>query len=450
MNEHLTEIVNRLAAQITEKEGRDQKRTGEAQAHFLHGIEHIIIQLWKGTKIHEGYEGGINKWAAWYSEKSRYKDPNLTFEETVAAYDGLLKLGLVQEIQSGYFNLETLEGSITRFVATDELLATLLGVNKDPFKAIQPDLSSESIILRDEIDGKKQQIDYLDTPGVQQMRENLLLINKCLKVHCPDIRIRDDEWLPLQQVLTADPKRRPLDLTRRKLVRIFLEGRFDRGGRFYRGWWQDVPCEYRSYITIAGKKTCEYDFSQLIPQMVYFLRDKELGVEDAYDRVFDCAHRDLVKETFNAMMQSSIPLVKEPEDINLDEVDFDWPFLIKAIMDAHKPIQDMFFQGHGNYLQYVDSVMAEDVMLKFAKSGYAPVLPMQDSFIMQHAFGESDELEEDMRRAFHGQFKKDIKIDGKIGVMLTSSFGGNEWNDLSFDEQCPRQPEYSQWENRNS
>ena len=39
MNEHLTDIVNRLASQITEQEGRDRKRDGGAQAHFLHGIE---------------------------------------------------------------------------------------------------------------------------------------------------------------------------------------------------------------------------------------------------------------------------------------------------------------------------------------------------------------------------------------------------------------------------
>ena len=37
MNEHLTDIVNRLASQITEQEGRDRKRNGEAQAHFLQG-----------------------------------------------------------------------------------------------------------------------------------------------------------------------------------------------------------------------------------------------------------------------------------------------------------------------------------------------------------------------------------------------------------------------------
>ena len=57
-----------------------------------------------------------------------------------------------------------------------------------------------------------------------------------------------------------------------------------------------------------------------------FFKDKELGSVDAYDRVFDCDHRDLVKEAFNAMMQSSTPLLKEPEDIDLSEVDFDWPF----------------------------------------------------------------------------------------------------------------------------
>ena len=39
----------------------------------------------------------------------------------------------------------------------------------------------------------------------------------------------------------ADPDKRPIDLTRRTLVRIFAEGQFDKGGRFYRGWWQNVP-----------------------------------------------------------------------------------------------------------------------------------------------------------------------------------------------------------------
>ena len=117
MNEHLTDIVNRLASQITEQERCDHKRNGEAQAHFLHGIEHLIIQLWKGNKIHEGYEGGIDKRAVWYSENPRYRVLNLTFKQTLFAYNDLLKLGLAQETQKGCFNRETLEGYTTRFAA---------------------------------------------------------------------------------------------------------------------------------------------------------------------------------------------------------------------------------------------------------------------------------------------------------------------------------------------
>ena len=57
-----------------------------------------------------------------------------------------------------------------------------------------------------------------------------------------------------------------------------------------------------------GKKTCEYDYSQLHPHMVYHLRGKELGDEDVYDRVFDGEHRHLVKEAFNAMIPASTQL----------------------------------------------------------------------------------------------------------------------------------------------
>ena len=184
--------------------------------------------------------------------------------------------------------------------------------------------------------------------------------------------------------------------------------------------------------------------------MVYMLRDKELGSEDAYGRVFDGEHRDLVKEAFNAMVQSATPLLKKPTDIDLSDVDFDWPFLRQAILDAHKPIQDMFFKGHGNYLQYIDSAMAEDIMLKFVKSEFVPVLPVHDSFIVHYGHGELGELEEDMRRAFHGHFKKDIKVKEEIGVMLPPSFDGKDWGELSFEEQVYGPPEYSGWENRNS
>jgi hypothetical protein len=449
MNEHLEDLIERIANQISLIEMRDRKRKAQDQFHFLHGIEHLLIQLWKGTKIHDGYEGGVNKRAGWYSEHPQYRDPNLTFKQTMAAYDGLIALRLIQETRGGYFNRETLEGGITKFVATDELLSMLSEINEDPFVVITPDPDAQCIIMRDEVEGHKKQVPYLETPAVKEMRDNLCLINRCLSEHYPDIRIKDEEWLPLQRRIMQDPDKRPIDLTRRNLVRIFSDGRFDRGGRFYRGWWQNVPSEYRRYITIDGKRTNEYDYSQLNPHMVYFLREKELGSEDAYSRVFDGEHRDLVKEAFNAMIQADKPLNQKPRDIDLSEVEFGWQYLKQAILDAHKPIEDMFFKGHGNYLQYVDSIMAEDVMLKFVKAEFAPVLPVHDSFIMHYAYGDLGELEEEMRRAFHGHFKRDIKVKEEIGVMLPSSFDGKDWDELTFEEKVHGPPEYSGWESRN-
>ena len=36
-----------------------------------------------------------------------------------------------------------------------------------------------------------------------------------------------------------------------------------------------------------------------------------MGDEDAYDRVFDGEHRDIVKEAFNAMIQASTNLTQK-------------------------------------------------------------------------------------------------------------------------------------------
>ena len=45
------------------------------------------------------------------------------------------------------------------------------------------------------------------------------------------------------------------------------------------------------------------------------------------------------------------------------------------------------------------------------------------------------ELEEDIRRAFHGHCEMDIRVKEEIGVMLPSSFDGRDLDELSFEEQ---------------
>ena len=447
--EALNDLTQSIASKISSQESRSRKRSADAQHNFEHAIATILKDLWKAGAISTEHECGIHKRTAYYSENPRYRDPNLTFKQTMAAFEGMIALGMIEVTRNGFFDRDTGVGDITKYVARDRMLEMLEDVEGNPFTDIKPDSKAECIVLRDIVDSVRTVIDYEDDENTNEMRENLRTINTCLAKHWPDLRIKDEDYTAIQERLLLDEDKQPIDFTQRILTRIFSNGRFDQGGRFYRAWWHNVPSEYRKFITIDGKPTCEYDYSQLNPHMAYFMRGRELGSEDAYSRVFDGEHRPLVKEAFNAMMQASTPLLRKPDGIDLSEVEFDWTTLRQAVLDTHTPLSDVFFQGYGNHLQFIDSCIAEKVMLQFVRSDDEPVLPVHDSFIMHYAFGDMGELEEAMRRAFHDYFKKDIKISEDIGVMLPPSFDDREVEDLSIEEIVSGPPEYSQWEGRN-
>ena len=172
-------------------------------------------------------------------------------------------------------------------------------------------------------------------------------INDCFLKHWANLRIPDAEIAKLSDRINQNEEKQPIDLSKRTLTCIFTNGSFEEGGGFYRGWWQNVPSEYRKFITIDGGATTEYDFSQLSPHMRYFACNHELSEVDAYDRVLDGEHRDIVKKAFNAAVQSSSPLNQKPDKINMNGMEMDWRELRQQILDAHKPIQDLFFAGIG-------------------------------------------------------------------------------------------------------
>ena len=97
----------------------------------------------------------------------------------------------------------------------------------------------------------------------ERFKSNLTKINNCFVKHWADLRIEDTEVAKLSDRINQDPDKQPIDLSKRTLTPIFTNGSFEEGGRFYRGWWQNVPSEYRKFITIDEGVTTEYDFSQL-------------------------------------------------------------------------------------------------------------------------------------------------------------------------------------------
>jgi hypothetical protein len=123
----------------------------------------------------------------------------------------------------------------------------------------------------------------------------------------------------------------------------------------------------------------------------------------------------------------------------------DWRELRQRILDAHKPIQDLFFTGIGNKLQFKDSCVAESVMLQFAEQNQV-ALPIHDSFMMQKGF--AGDLEEAMRRAFYDEFQADIPIKREVIIERITLFDehGNPRTDAVWRDDR----KHSQWYDRNT
>ena len=440
-------LVDEVTRRIEATEGRERSRRQTDQQCFEHSVKVTLPDLWKSVRSIPLAECSINKRSGYYSEvPNRYRDPLLTYRQHIAVHEGLLKLGFIEITQNGYFDRETLQGDLTRYIAKDELLERLCELDGHPAITFKPDVNAETIILRDKVDSKKRDIDYSDTPSTERYRYNLNKINKCFSRHWVDLDIKDKD-IPAFEDAFGNKNKQPLDFSKRTLVRIFSNGSFNEGGRFYRGWWQNIPSEYRKFISIDRKRTAEVDFSQMSPHLLYIANYKELGSEDAYDRVLDGEHRDTVKAAFNAMVQASSVLKSCPNDIDMSSIEMSWADLRDKILSAHKPISDQFFKGVGNKLQFKDSCIAERIMLDFVDMD-APTLPVHDSFICHHGYAETGEIEEIMRKAFFEEMNEHIsKVDKEI---LSWSY---EKEDYTSDSPSVEQvlsvlDESSQWEQR--
>ena len=102
------------------------------------------------------------------------------------------------------------------------------------------------------------------------------------------------------------------------------------------------------------------------------------------------------------------------------------------------------------YLHFIYRYLAERVMLHFAGMD-APALLIHDSFIRHHAYGESGEVEEAMRRAFYEEVGEHIsKIDKKI-LNWTYRKDENDTDNsttLEFDTPLSADDDVSQWRDR--
>lgn len=214
-------------------------------------------------------------------------------------------------------------------------------------------------------------IDYEDTDETNRMREGLRRYNDVMAQH------------------------RVVDVTGQRhsthLARIFSQGSFAQGGRFYRASYQQLSKPDRAKLTIDGEQVVELDFASMHPTMLY-LRSGLEPPEDAYAK--DGFERGILKLAFNVALNASTSasacraVARSLREAGHAEPEPTARHYVQAMPTLYPEFESQVFSGVGLDLQRLDSDIAARVM-KSCTEAVIPVLVMHDSFLV----GRSHEVE---------------------------------------------------------
>jgi hypothetical protein len=457
LNQQIQAFTLHLIESEAEVRPRKNKRSPVEHEKFLLSTGWLYRKLLAVHAAHKGASTRISR------DKNRYKAGRYVPEGVTytIAIEGVLDLmeilGYVEMTNRGRYSRDTGEGDQTRYRPTDAFLKHFEVVSSTLPKQLVGYEDTDPIVLQKRIerevkdsDGvvttipEKKKLPYEDIPKIIRWRDNITIINDCIKRHWVDLYLTDEDCGKLNSQLVEDKDHdySPIQLRRATLRRVFNSSSFDEGGRFYGAWWHNIPSAYRAFITIDGKFTDEFDYGRIHPTILY--ADKGIVlVGDAYDIGIGEEHRDIVKQSFNAMVQAKSKLTTPPKKVDWKSTGKTWKELRQLILEKHEPIKDSFFCGMGNKLQFRDSQLAEQIMLHFARRD-VPVLPVHDSFIIIR--GLYSELVNVMHDEFEKMFHMPINIDDSAKVTPVSFPPEN----IDVDWIISETDNYEGWTDRNS
>lgn len=166
------------------------------------------------------------------------------------------------------------------------------------------------------------------------------------------------------------------------MTRIFNNGSFDEGGRFY-CQLQNLPKKQRINLRFDSEPTIEIDFSGMHPHLLYHLQGDDFRGDPYEIEGFD---RDAVKVAFNTLINRDSSKHKGMaanslvRNLNMPMVQA--KLLENALYRLHHRIAGHFNTGYGLRLQKIDSQIAHDVMTHFFMEIKRPLLMIHDSAIV--------------------------------------------------------------------
>lgn len=348
----------------------------------LYAVHNADPRFWVSLSLDHNAYGHIS---------GRYKPDWLTWRHIDPVVEAFALSGLV-EMHKGFIDRNKGTGRVSRMRATDDLillLETQFGVQS---YMVMDAPAAETLLLRD---ADKKLTAYADTDWSEDCRDRLRVIRDALFHANYNLKITDQQEEQMMTEIFNREDRLPIDFTHTLPVRIFNNGNFGHGGRFYRHWGQGIPKVFRPHIVHDGKPTVEIDYSAMHPTMLYAEAGREMPAAPYQIDGFEIpGARSICKRVFNTMVNARTPQealgsianstlrgMKLPERYPTPKA------LMDALLDKHREVSHLLNSNAGVRLQYRDAQIAETVMLEMLKYGVAP-LPIHDSFIVRSLYSE--------------------------------------------------------------
>lgn len=386
------ELAVRLAPEIKVALGLKRFATNQ----YVYHLERIILNLYLAQSSNPDKCVGISRQKNYYDgDQVFYQNQSLSFTYVVNTLDALESLGYIQMVQKGWIDLFSGGSETTRYKPGQSLIDLF-----DEYDLNHQSVVKEGVPLR--LRGKKPRktrtnknpkgklIGYRPTEQTKLMTKNLEVINNALSEADINLYVSNEEMINLNAAMRnkheEDPSKLPeIQFSRKRLYRVFNES-FAKGGRFYGGFWQEIPSDYRSRLTIDHCITFEIDFSSLHPAMLYlregykredFLDPYLILGEDGDTRKATKAAMNIM---FNTTNRHAAVGAVEAAGYEAPKQYSNWREALRAIEAYHEPIAHYFYANKGLEIQALDSQIVEMIMLEMIKQKTV-VLPVHDSFV---------------------------------------------------------------------
>ena len=332
-------------------------------------------------------------------------------------------------VQLGVFN-PLGKGRITRLLPKGDLLDHFEGqiFHWMHLKALA---KNQSLFLNQGKHGKnRRRVERHESVLVPSMQENLHKINDFLSCQCIAVYASNSDLFSAKfwgkptssnhdlDLLSPQEKTCSFNFQSIFLRRIFVQNSLQLGGRFYGAFWQSIPKGLRQRVIINGEQTVECDYSGLMFAMLYAKVGLPLP-QDPYDLegITDTDEkRKLVKGCAFMLINSKTGRFKLTDE-QIAALGVNEAYLGKLLRNKHQPIQQYFGSCVGLELQFEDSQLAEQIMLRMMAFG-EPCLPIHDSFIVR--LSQHKLLVKTMSDVFFEKYSQSIVIESIIGCEITA------------------------------